>query len=107
MAKIKRVQNDTGPDFPFSVARPDGTVPDLTGATVNFIIQAPSGTVTNTGHQACTMTDLVTGEGYYSFLAGDLAEAGDYTCDLQVTDAGGKIETVQKPITINARAEAG
>lgn len=107
MAKIKRVQNDTAPDWTFSVARPDGTVPTLSGSTVNFIIKSPSGAVTNAGHQACTITDATTGEGYYTFLAGDLPDAGDYLCDLSIVYSNGQIETVPKALTLEARAEAG
>lgn len=100
-------QNDTAPVMPFSVERSDGTIPDLAGATVDFIMQAPSGTVTNTGHTACTVTDIAGGLGYYDFQTDDLAEDGDYTCDLQITYANSKIETGLKPIEINARPEAG
>lgn len=105
--KIKRVQGDTAPDWEFSLARPDGSVPDLSGATVKFIIESPTGTVTNTDHQECTVTDEAAGEGYYQFVDGDLSEDGTYTCDLEITYANGEVETAPQPIQIVARPQAG
>lgn len=100
------VSGDTAPQFLFSVSRPDGTVPSLTSATVDFIMESPAGTLINTGHTACTMTSLTAGEGYYTFVTGDLAESGNYNCDLQITYASGKIETVPKKIVIYARPQS-
>lgn len=107
MSQIKLVQGDTAPTYQFSLVRADGTIPNLTGATVNFYIKGPTGTATNAGHTACTITDVAGGLGYYDFQTNDLPSAGTYTCDLSITFASGKIETAFKQVELSVRAQNG
>lgn len=108
---IYRVQDDTGPDEQFPITRDDGTgnyVPvNITGYTIKLIIKSnKTSTITNLAHQTCTIVDGPNGICKYAFQSGDLPDAGgDYTCDLRITDAGGKQETYYGHITIRTRAK--
>lgn len=105
---INRVQNDTSPDEVFTITRKGGGAVDLTPyPTIKFAIRSNlTGTITNTAHQNCVVVSAAAGTCKYVFVAGDLPDAGgDYRCDLQLTDASGKIETYYDDIIIRTRAE--
>lgn len=83
----------TEPTFTTGDTAPDltGTVnTDLTGATVELHFK-PAGadpiTVTP------TVTDAPSGAWSYSWAVGDLASAGRWSCEIQVTYANGRIQT--------------
>jgi hypothetical protein len=105
---IFRVQNDTGPDEQFDITRKDQPNFDFTGATAKLAIRSnTSGSITNSGHQTCTITSAEIGSmsAKYVFQSGDLPDAGGYyTCDLELT-IGGKKETYYGYIKIRTRAE--
>lgn len=112
---LQRVQNDTGPDAVFNITRAtvdaSGNVTyqttDLSGATAVFVIKSKtSQTVTNTGHQTCSV-DNTNHQITYSFQSGDLPDAGgEYECDLRITK-GGKTETPYGIIRIVTRPVSG
>ncbi len=83
--KLNRVQGDTGEPINFTVTL-DGSVQDLTGYTVDFIMKAPDGSAINAGHTTCTVDTAAAGTCHYTFITGDLAQEGLYTCDLQLTN---------------------
>lgn len=100
-------QNDTGPPRDFIISR-SGTAVDLAGYNaIDFVIVNPeTKAITNTGHQACTKEDSAKGRARYNFLAGDLPVAGNYLCDLRLTDTAGKVETLYEYVEIIVRAQA-
>lgn len=103
---IRLVQNDTRPIYQFAIRRKDKTIPDLSGATVDFKMKAPSGSIINAAHTGCVITDTDRAEGYYAFQSGDLAEAGTYECDLQITFSPSEIQTVRESIQLDVREDA-
>lgn len=84
----------------------DKTIPDLSTATVDFIMKAPSGSVANSGHTACTITDTDKAEGFYAFGSADLAEAGTYECDVRVTYSPTEKQTVFEKVQLEVREKA-
>lgn len=101
---IKMFQNDTAPARVF-VLKENGTVINLTGATVKFkIFDNTTNTVTNAANQTCALTSATAGKVTYTFVTGDLPSAGTYACEVEVTYSGGKIQTFG-PITIVALDE--
>ncbi len=95
------VQNDNLPDQEFEIYDDDGSRVNIAGATVNFyFVNDEDGTTANTGHTAMTITDAANGECKYEWdnhapaSPVALATAGDYTAELEVTFAGGDVETV-------------
>ena len=103
--KLKRVQFDTGEPVNFTVTL-DNLVLDLTNYTCDFIMKSPTGLVSNAGHTSCTIDSPTAGTCHYTFLSGDLAEVGTYTCDLQVT-SGALVVTEYAEYTITVRAQNG
>lgn len=66
------------------------TVANITGATLALHIKKPSGTVlTKVG----TIVSGVAGTWSYTWVAGDLDEAGVYEVENQVTYSNGRIQT--------------
>lgn len=103
--KLQRVQNDTGEPVNFTVTL-DGVVQNITGDTVDFIMKSPTGVAINAGHTSCALTAPTLGQCSYTFLTGDLAEVGLYTCDLQLT-SGALIVTEYAQYEITVRAQNG
>lgn len=104
--KIYMVQNDTNPPVEFTIQNDDGTPYDLTGCTVRFKIKNnATGLVTNTSHQVVLIDDEPQGICHYNFALGDVPNAGSYTCDLEITDAGSRVQTEYAVTEIVARAE--
>lgn len=101
------VQNDTAPPISFNIKNSDGSNKNLTGATVRFKIKGPAGTLTNNAHNECAIVDAVAGNVRYAFLAGDIATEGEYSCDLEVTDSLGKVQTEYDMTVLVVRAENG
>ncbi len=83
---IKIYKNDTSPDITFSLARKDGTIPNLTGCTVKFKIQDPlTGQRTNDSHNTCTIVNPGTnGVVTYAWNNTDLPDPGTYSANLVV-----------------------
>lgn len=102
-ANLEIVQGNTAPDFQVTVQR-NGNVVDLTGCTVSLILSL-SGTVTNTGHQTCTIDDADAGVVSYRPQTGDFATAGDYLADVKIEYADSRVEICQEQMTIGVRAK--
>lgn len=63
---------------------------DLTGATAVAHLRKPDATVVT---KAATITDALTGAWAVAWSAGDLDQGGSWKMELQVTFAGGAIQT--------------
>ena len=108
------IQNDNLPDQEFEIYDDDGAAVNITGATINFYFtNNNTGTVVNNGHTAMTITDAVSGECKYVWdnhtpaSPVDLATAGKYTAEIEVTFVSGLIETVFDTFKYYVRQELG
>lgn len=80
--------DDTGPVLTVTCSYSDGTIQDLTGATVTFAMRNASGTVTINDAAASIVGVATNGQVQYSWAAGDTATAGYYTGEFHVTIGG-------------------
>lgn len=93
-------KNDTAPNLPITCRRISGSVIDITGATVNFIIANSGGSRTNTGHTACTPVSATAGTCTYDLVTGDIPAAGEYTGDVEITYSNNEVETQTQSVVI-------
>lgn len=103
--QLNIVEDNTAPDIVITIQRAGNTI-DLTGATVKLILSL-NGTITNTGHQDCIMTDAEEGIVTYTIQAADFQTAGDYLADVKITYQDNTVEIVRDQLSINARAKLG
>lgn len=83
---------DTAPALVATLKADDGTVVNLTGATVTFSMRdQKTGAILVTG--ACTLTSATGGVVTYTWVTGNTDVAGVYNADFKVTFSGGAIET--------------
>jgi len=82
---------DTAPVLTVVVGYTDGTFPDLAGATATFAMRDSNGAVV-IGETACTV-DPMTNQVSYAWADTDTITPGEYTGELTVTGASGKITT--------------
>lgn len=102
---FKIVEDNTAPAYQITCTR-DGTAIDLTGASVNLIIQQRStGTITNTGHQTASLVTAASGIISYTAQAGDFPAAGNYVADVKVTYSGGGIEILYQQAKFKVRSK--
>lgn len=103
---LLNVEDNNAPNIALTLKR-NGTVIDLTGASVDLIIKnADTNEITNAGHQACTVTDATGGIIAYVPAAGDVSAEGRYLAEVKITYSGGKIEILHERVVIVARAKA-
>lgn len=97
---IQTYKGDTAPDITFNISREDGTIVDLTGATVAFILQNPgtglstndpSGSITN----LCAITNPTGGTCVYTWNTGgtDTPVTGYYKANLKILYPNNTTET--------------
>lgn len=99
--KINIVEDNTAPPLLLTLKR-DGTVIDVTGCTVRLII-ARGSTITNTGHQDCTLVTPTSGIVQYDIEDGDFPSPGTYKADVEIEYADGTIERLYDQLNIKAR----
>jgi len=85
-------QHDTLPVITAQLVDADGSIPDLTGATVKFIMRLASGGAAKVDTSA-TIVTAATGDVKYSWIAADTDKVGDYEGEFEVTFNGGAIQT--------------
>ena len=85
-------QNDTSPTLDAILTDVDGTVVDVTGATVRFHMQK-IGATTLKIDAAATVVDGAAGHVRYTLQAGDTDTPGSYKAEYEVTFLDGSIET--------------
>ncbi len=93
---IETFAGDSAPDITFTIAREDGTIPDLTGATVRLRILDPvTNERTNDAANTCVILDGPGGVVVYSWnIAGtDCPDPGVYRANVQIVYPSGKKET--------------
>lgn len=99
------VEENTAPAYQITCQR-DGTAIDLTGATVDLIIENKStGSITNAGHQGCTILTPASGIISYAAEATDFPSAGTYVADVKITYNGGGVERLYNQVRWKVRAK--
>lgn len=103
---VLAVEDNTAPNLDITLER-DGTVIDLTGATVELITsKANTGEVTNTGHQSCTIVPPATGGVIrYTRQAADFPDEGRYLGEVKITYLGGTVERLHNLLNIIVRGK--
>ena len=85
-------QNDTSPAMLATLKDGDGTVVELSGATVRFHMR-PIGSASTAVDEAASIYDYDAGQVSYAWSASDTATAGLYEAEFEVTNTDGTIET--------------
>lgn len=98
---IKTVEANTAPPIVLTLKR-DGVAIDVTGCVVNLIL-AKGSTVTNTGHQECSLITPSSGVVQYDPETGDFPSAGNYKADAQIVYPSGKQEILYDQLKFKAR----
>lgn len=99
--KIKIVEDNTAPPILLTAQR-DGVAIDVTGATVSLIL-AKGSTITNTGHQTCTIVAATAGRVQYDPESGDFPTPGNYKADLKIVYADGTQEVLFDQLKFQVR----
>jgi len=81
-------QGDTG-DLSATLKNPDGSVANLTGATVKLNVRATRGGTLLIDHGSVTVTDATNGRVKYAMQVADTANAGTFYVEWEVTYASG------------------
>lgn len=99
------VEDNTAPAYQITCER-DGEAIDLTGAAVSLILKSKSlGTITNTGHQTCTLVTAASGIISYTAESTDFPSAGRYVADVKVVYSGGGVEILYEQAKWKVRAK--
>lgn len=102
---IKTYAGDSSPNITFNVSREDGSVVDLSNATVRLIIRNPlTGKRTNDANNSCQVISATQVRYAWNINGTDLPVAGVYKADIVITYPDQQEETYG--LTINAEARA-
>lgn len=96
MSKFFLKTHDTGKNIVATLMNGDGSVINLSGCSVKVIVAAGVG-VTAIVNRAVTVTDAANGIVTYTPLAADVATAGTYQAEWEVTTGTGGVFTVPDP----------
>ena len=93
MTVYEAKQNDTRPRPDATLRYSDGSIPDLTGASVKFLAREMGGDGVPLIDASATITDVPTAAVEYVLTADDTAEAGSFYAEWEVTFADGTVQT--------------
>ncbi len=83
-------EDDLQPYYRVKIQNYDGSVVDLSGATVRCTVKLQSGVI-KVNRQLATVTTASTGEVEYQWASGDTNTPGDYYIEFEISpSAGGK-----------------
>lgn len=103
MQIYRTVVGNNSPDLVFTVQR-QGTVIDVTGATVQlFIRNERTNDTMNSSQAGCNLTTPGQGKVTYPVKATDFPTEDRYICDIKVTYASGKVEYIYEEVQVLAR----
>ena len=102
---INIVEDNTAPAISLTLKR-EGVPIDVTGCDVALII-AKGNTITNAGHQDCTLVTPSSGLVQYEPQAGDFPSAGNYKADIQITYPNLSVERLYDQLKLKARKKLG
>lgn len=101
---IETYAGDSSPNITFNVSRVDGSIVNLTGATVKFIIQNPvTGKHTNDANNLCVVANSTTVVYSWNTAGTDIPVAGIYKSVLQITYPDNQLETYAISISAQRR----
>lgn len=103
---ISTVEGNTAPPLILTCQR-QGTPINLTGCSVNLIIANSQNVITNTGNQACSVTDVINGIISYVRGTGDIPIAGTYFGDIQVIYGDGTQEILWQQLKLVVAKKSG
>ena len=86
-------QNDTSPSIRATLKDGDGTVINLTDASVRFHMRTVGGTSTTTDSAASIVSPATGGIVQYDWVAADTDTVGSYQAEFEVTYSDSSIET--------------
>ena len=86
-------QNDTSPSIRATLKDGDGTVINLTDASVRFHMRTVGGTSTKTDSAASIVSPATSGIVQYDWVAADTDTVGSYQAEFEVTYGDNSIET--------------
>lgn len=92
---------DTGAPFDPLFLHKDGSVVDLTGATISMIMEDSEGNV-KIAMGTFTVTNAAGGQASYSYAASDVNTAGSWTLYIAITIGGKPIHADKKTLNIEA-----
>src|SRR5436305_523685 len=92
MATFVIKRGDTLPALPVQLRNPDGSIPNLAGATVLFKMSDPA-TGTLIVDRAAAIVDLPTASVTVNWLAGETSVVGIYKGEFEVTFVDGHVAT--------------
>jgi hypothetical protein len=103
---VPLVQKDTKPSLTFLITDDDGVAIDLTNHAVNFFFKKMgAAALTNLGHTLCVLSDPTNGYCRYDWGANDLAVAGLYEGELEITYSDSSVQTVYSTWQFQVRPE--
>lgn len=102
---INTVAGNTAPDWIITAKRV-GIAIDVTDCTVSLIV-AKGNTVTNAGHEACSLVTPTSGIVSYTPEAGDCPVKGKYKADLKIIYPDASVEILYDQLAVNARKALG
>lgn len=106
-AEINITENNTAPVIELRLRR-QGKPANLTGCTVTLILAKESdGTIVNTDHQSCTITNAAKGIVEYEQESGDFVAPNIYVADVKVVHPGGDIEIWYDQLRVTTRDKIG
>lgn len=90
-------RGDTRPKLRKNLVDATGANPNITGATVVFIMKAQGATSPKINRAAVAIIDGPTALVEYTWITGDSDTSGEYEGEFEVTDSLGGIETFPDP----------
>ncbi len=98
---LRLVEENTAPDIQITCKR-DNVAINLTNATIDLII-AKGSTITNAGHQSCSIVTAASGIVSYAPQDTDFPSPGTYRADVKITYADNTYEILYDQLKIKAR----
>jgi hypothetical protein len=87
---VQLKRNDTKDTISYKVTNKDGSVVNLTGATVRFVMGKGKNLITNSN---ATIVNAVSGDVSYTLTDSDTLAAGTFNAEFEVTFSDGKVKT--------------
>lgn len=102
--KLLLVEDNSAPDISITLQRDGSAINLSTVGSIDLFINL-DGTITNTGHTACTVVDPLAGTILYTPQTVDFATPGSYNAEVKITYGDGSVETIYEKFKISARTK--
>lgn len=105
---LKVTQSNTAPAYTMTCKRDDGTIINLTNATVTMkLFRGTTQMNTISGHDACTTVSATLGTVSWQPKAGDLSLPGPYKGDVKITYSDNTFEVLYGNLLLKVRKLLG